>query len=150
MQHKTKKILLLILIVVSVLGTITSSYLLYNHYLPDAQNGLCTSASILSCSVVNSSKYATLFDMPVALYGIIWFVFSGLLSYGALSNKTLISKLFWWNTFGFAFVLYLIAAEFLLKTLCLFCTGAHILALVALIISTSLYISQSKQLQEIV
>ena len=144
MQHKTQKILLQILIVVSVLGTIISSYLLYNHYLPDTQKGLCTSASILSCSVVNSSKYATLLDMPVALYGAIWFVFSGLLSYGALSNKNLISKIFWWNIFGFAFVIYLIVAEFLLKTICLFCTGIHALVLAALIISTSLYISQHK------
>lgn len=144
MQHKTQKILLQILIVVSVLGTVISSYLLYNHHLPGTQNELCTSASIISCSVVNSSKYATLLDLPVALYGIIWFVFSGLLSYGALSNKNLISKIFWWNTFGFVFVIYLIVTEFLLKTICLLCTSIHVLVLAALIISTSLYISKAR------
>ena len=148
MEHKIRKRLLKLLIFISFLGVATSAYLLYNHYLPESQNGLCVSANVFSCSVVNTSKYATLFDLPVALYGIIWFVLLGLLSGGALKQQAHIPKLFWWNVSGFGFVIYLLIAEFLLKTLCLLCTGVHALALAAFIISTSLYISQSKKLKE--
>ncbi len=148
METKTPKLLLKILIFISVIGSFTSSYLLYNHYAPASQEGICTGVPDFSCSVVNTSKYATLLGMPVALYGILWFVLLGLLSGGALKERRHIPKLFWWNVLGFAFVIYLVVAEFLLKTLCLLCTGVHVLALVAFIISTSLYISPYRQVKE--
>lgn len=144
MDIKTKNVLLNVLILVSIIGAILSSYLLYNHYAPASQEVICTSAPNFSCSAVNTSKYAQLFDLPVALYGVIWFVFLGLLSYAALKNSSQLAKVFWWNIPGFIFVLYLVAAEFLLKTICLLCTAVHVLVLAAFIISTSLYISQYK------
>lgn len=145
MDRKNKNVLLKILIFVSTAGLLLSSYLLYNHYVPESQEGICTSATNFSCSVVNTSKYATLLGMPVALYGVVWFVLLGLLSYATLKNSNQLARIFWWNVSGFAFVVYLVAAEFLLKTICLLCTGVHALVLTAFIISTSLYISQYKQ-----
>ena len=130
MQRKKELIIFKIIIVLSLLGLLTSLYLVQSHIFPATEGSVCDISSTVSCSLVNTSEYSELFNVPVALFGAIWFVFLGLLAWRSMKNKKLVAGMFWWNVFGIGFVVYLIAAEFILKAICPFCTVVHVIILV--------------------
>ena len=134
-----KKYLIIGLIVLSVLGLITSLYLAYNHYHPHLKGGICDITAAVSCTVVNSGMYSTIFGMPVALYGILWSFILGFLSWKAWDDRKFIPKVLWWNILGIVFVAYFIYIEYLLGTICPFCTVVHVLVAVSLVLSIVLY-----------
>ena len=116
-----------------------STYLVYNHYYPHLQGGICDITASVSCTVVNSGPYSTIFGLPVALYGVLWSLVLGILSWKAWNEKKFIPKVLWWNILGIAFVAYFIYIEYLLGTICPFCTVVHILVVISLILSIFLY-----------
>ncbi|HLD39724.1 MAG TPA: vitamin K epoxide reductase family protein [Candidatus Nanoarchaeia archaeon] len=136
MQRKHFTIAILIL---SIMGLITSSYLTYNHYYPSLDGSVCDITASISCTVVNSGIYSTIFGIPVAIYGLIWFIVSGVLSWISFTNQKMISKLVWWNIVGLLSVFYFIYIEFLLSTFCPFCTVVHVLVTTSLILSVIAY-----------
>ncbi|MBT3836498.1 hypothetical protein HOD05_00720 [Candidatus Woesearchaeota archaeon] len=130
MQRKKELIIFKIIIVLSLLGFLTSLYLVQSHISPATEGSVCDISSSVSCSLVNTREFSELFNVPVAVFGALWFVFLGLLAWKSMKNKKLIPGLFWWNLLGIAFVVYLIAAEFILKALCPFCTVVHVITVV--------------------
>ncbi|MBI4140006.1 vitamin K epoxide reductase family protein [Candidatus Woesearchaeota archaeon] len=122
----------------SILGIITSIYLTYNHYslISDPQTlSFCDLGSVFNCSKVNSSEYSEFLGTPVALLGIIFF--SLVLYYSRKSYKSVhyYQHLIITLGFGFIFSLYLIYAEFVLKTICILCTLLHLIILSGLVFS---------------
>lgn len=73
-----KKFFLSMLITCGI-GVIISAYLLYIHYfplIPDAAlYSLCTAGSTFDCNAVNTSAYAMLFGMPLAAWGMAFYLF---------------------------------------------------------------------------
>lgn len=134
-----KKYFVIIILIVSVLGLVTSIYLTYNHYNPSLGGSFCDKIPSASCTVVNSGIYSKILRVPVAIYGIVWFLISGILSLNSLYQANTISKLLCWNAAGLLFVFYFIYLEFLLSTICPFCTVVHVLVAISLIISIILY-----------
>ncbi len=130
MQRKKELIIFKIIVVLSFIGLLTSLYLVQSHISPPTEGSACDISSHVSCSLVNTSVYSKLFGVPVSVFGSIWFVFLGLLAWGSMKNKKLIAGMFWWNVLGIVFVIYLIAAEFILKALCPFCTVVHVITLI--------------------
>ena len=124
-----------VIIVLSIIGLLTSIYMFYTHYAPPSEGSICDISSSVSCSIVNTSKYSELFNVPVSLLGGIWFVFLGLMAHAAKKNKSLFAGLLALNIIGMISVVYLIIAEILLKTLCPFCTVVHIIIVVTLVLS---------------
>lgn len=139
MEAKTKDLYLNIITGLNLAAFITSVYLAFNHYNILSKGAVCDGHSLFSCSLVNTSVYSELLGIPVALYGAAWFAFLSILSWKARHKESLIPKILWLNAIGFAYVLYLIYIEFVLRTLCPFCTVVHVLAAASLVLSIFLY-----------
>lgn len=127
------------ILILSILGLITSLYLTYNHYHPSLHGGVCDITASVSCTVVNSGIYSTVLGIPVAVYGIAWFLGLGILSWNSFEDKNTLPKLLWWNIGGFLSVFYFIYIEFLLGTICPFCTVVHAVIATSLVLSIIFY-----------
>ena len=130
MKQKTDKIIKVILIL-CVLGFLTSLYLVKNHYADPSSGSLCDFGETVSCSLVNTSTYSELFNVPVALLGAIWFFFLFIIAKSYDKKKPELAQLMLtWCSFGMLFVVYMIVAEIILKAICPFCTIVHIITLI--------------------
>jgi uncharacterized membrane protein/protein-disulfide isomerase len=127
----------------AVVGLAAASASLYIHYQLLTQPGYASPCDInatFSCSDAYRSQYGSLFGVPVALFGALWFLFVVLLvvigSRGRSSvQESVPGYLFAFSTVGLAVILYLAyAAFFVLKELCLFClvTYASVIGLFCL------------------
>ena len=134
-----KESLIIGLLILTLLGLATSLYLVYNHYYPRLQGGICDITAAVSCTVVNSGIYSTIAGIPVAMYGVLWFLILGTFSWKSEQDKKAIPKLLGWNILGMVFVIYFIYIEYVLDTICPFCTVVHILVLLSLVLSILLY-----------
>ncbi|MEW5896758.1 MAG: vitamin K epoxide reductase family protein [Nanoarchaeota archaeon] len=136
-----KKInLLRLLVFLGILGIITSLYLVENHYSPPSEGMWCDINGDVSCSIVNSSVFSEFFNVPVAILGVLWFVFFTLLSWNALKkDNSLVIALFWWSAIGLLFVVYMVAAEVILKAFCPLCTLVHLLVIAVFVCSIVMY-----------
>lgn len=118
------------------LAILDTIYLTTIHFKPSA-NTLCKINDYLDCDIVNKSIYAELFDVPVAIWGmltyILLFILGGmaLKKRGPLSTKTLLWTLFAITTGGLLFSGYLTYIElFVLGAVCLFCVIQQIIILI--------------------
>ncbi len=134
-----KKHFIVSLLILNLLGLAASLYLVYNHYHPNLQGGICDITAAVSCTVVNSGIYSTFFGIPVAVYGVAWFILLGMLSWKSWASNDLFSKILWLNAGGLLFVFYFVYIEFLLSTICLFCTVVHVIIFLSLLLSILLY-----------
>lgn len=134
-----QKDLIITLIILSILGLLTSAYLVYDHYNPALQGSICDITAAISCVVVNSGIYSTIARIPVAFYGIAWFLISTVLSWNSFSDNKVSRNLLLWNLLGLLFVIYFIYIEFVLSTICPFCTIVHVLVGLSLVLSVILY-----------
>ena len=120
MKKETLKKLFMIL---CLIGVLVSVYLIYNHYA--IGDSACDISADVSCSYVNSSIYSELFNVPVAVFGALWFVFMYLFFVKNADSHLLEI----WSVLGVLFVIYMIVAEFLLGAICPFCTVVHVIVL---------------------
>lgn len=127
----------------AVIGLAAASVSLLVHYRLLTQVGYispCDIDATFSCSDAYLSQYGSLFGVPVALFGALWFAFVVLLVLvagraPAAVQENLAAYLFACSTIGLAVILYLAyAAFFVLKDLCVFClvTYAAVVALFCL------------------
>jgi len=113
-----------------IISTLVAVYLVYDH-IKDDEASFCDMGSHISCSRVRRSIFSELFNVPVALFGVL---FNLMITFGALlaiqsdyANAVFyVSALFYCCVFGTVFVFYLVFAEVYLATLCPFCTVLHI------------------------
>ncbi len=137
MEEQAKKIVIGI-IVLGIVGLLVSSYLLKIHLAP--REGACDINNVVSCLLTNTSSYSELLDIPVAWFGIVWFLVSIVLSWKVFkAEEASVAGLFWWNVAGIAFVGYMIIAEFILKSLCIYCTVVHGIVVMTLVLSSMLW-----------
>ena len=145
-----KNLALKIILLLSVLGILTSFYLIKNHYAGVQSGSFCDFSEKVSCSLVNTSIYSVLFHVPVAIFGALWFTVLALLSWRAKKKQgekkydTLLTLMLEWNVLGFLFVLYMIYAEIKLGAICPACTLVHIIAVITLVMSFLLYKKEGK------
>ena len=132
-------LLLKIVIVLAILGFFISLYLVKNHYEGVSTGSFCDFGEAISCSLVNSSVFSEILHVPVALLGALWCVILALLALAAMKDKVHYTGIFAWAILGFLFVLYMIAAEIILRAVCPLCTAVHIITIIVLIISLRLY-----------
>ena len=113
----------------SISGIGISAYLTVEHYTATTSL-VCPETSVLNCQKVTTSSWSMLGPVPVALLGLLFFV-----------GMAVICSPWLWDARGFellrivgaaagvVFALYLVWGEFRLHALCLWCTGAHVIAL---------------------
>lgn len=119
----------------AALGLAASSASTVVHYrlLKDPRyTSVCDISSTVSCTEAYLSPYGSLFGVPVALLGVLWFAaVLGLLALPAGRDRRLAENLpgyvFALSTAGLAMVLYLAYGAFVaLKVVCLFCVLTYI------------------------
>lgn len=115
-------------IILAVIGLIISVYLATYSSLNLPLS--CPQGTIINCDKVLASLYATTFGVPNPIFGILFFT-SVLAS--AKMRKALILLLI--NSVGIGFVIYYIYSEYQIGSICLYCTGVHIVTILLFLIS---------------
>jgi uncharacterized membrane protein len=110
-------------------GIAISIYLLIVHYQPAAL--VCSSSGVVNCGKVLTSPQSVMFGIPVPIYGLVYFVAMGAACLPAAWRFPM-AWLAWGRVaaavVGMGMVVYLVAQEALvLHTICLWCTGIHVL-----------------------
>ncbi|MDP3990533.1 MAG: vitamin K epoxide reductase family protein [archaeon] len=144
MKKNGKKTLIWVLIILAVLGLFTSFYLIKNHYVGAVSGSACDFNETISCSIVNTSIYSELLGVPVAIFGALWFVVLLTVLVKLLAKKNPRKSvhnfiLLGWSILGVLFIVYMVVAEIILKSICPFCTLVHIIVLITFICAIVLY-----------
>lgn len=132
-----KKSLVFTILMLGIIGFLVSVYLTWDHY--RSENGfLCEITDDLSCDITKDSKYSELFGVPVGVFGMMWFLIMILL--GWIEKKREVSKyMLVWGLLGLLFVGYFVHGEYVLQSLCPYCTIAHGCVILIFTASVDLY-----------
>ncbi|MFH1767270.1 MAG: vitamin K epoxide reductase family protein [Patescibacteria group bacterium] len=130
-----QKILTIVFLFAAAIGVLVSSYSTWAHYDPSVHE-ICSINDTFNCDIVNKSVYSEILGVPVALMGLVAYVFFfvGLLVYLRSKNSTLESLLKAGMILGVLFSLYLTFIEaFVLYTWCILCLTQQLAIIVMLI-----------------
>lgn len=101
-------------------GTAIALYLTLTHYTARVPLA-CSSTGLVNCEEVLTSPQSTWLGLPVALYGLAWFLALGVwwrLGIGALRLV--------WTALGAVVVIYLVYLEFwVIGAICIWCSALH-------------------------
>ena len=115
--------------VLALIGLLFSGYLTLYHYLGGVPL-VCPNSGAIDCAAVLASPYAVVLGIPVALFGVLFFVVEM-----ALLLRREREYLLYWNTIGFLFLFYLWFSEFVLGKICIYCTAVHAVVILLFLIS---------------
>lgn len=133
------------ILLLCLVGIGISSYLTYTH-IAHARI-VCLDGN--SCDVVNSSKYAYIFGIPVAYLGLLFYIalLGGSVARAVMTNRLTKNALVWrrrldlglfvYALLGFAFTAYLQAMEvFVIGAICTWCVSSAITITILLVLYT--------------
>jgi len=125
-------------LVLSLLGLADSTYLTIAHFETNLLSQTCAANSVINCTKVTTSPQSVIFHIPVAILGLAFYVAMTAINLPPLW-KTTDPRVAWLRlamvVSGIGFVLYLVYCElFLIKAICEYCTGVHILTLALFIL----------------
>jgi uncharacterized membrane protein/protein-disulfide isomerase len=132
------------LLAFAVLGLAAASYSSYVHYQMLARSGytsLCDISATVSCTDVYESQYGSLFGVPVALFGVLFFVVVLVLvgvagRASSPARDSVPGYVFVLSTLALAFALYLAyASYFVLHKFCIFCAINYVAVIGLFIVS---------------
>jgi len=120
--------------VLSLVGIGLAIYILYYYYSP-SEPGICNINARMNCLPITKGNLKDLFGIPVALYGLIGYIFIFIAS--ITKNKKLFIGM---ATFGVLFCLRITALEvFVEKVLCPICLVCQTIMLILFFVSIYLY-----------
>jgi uncharacterized membrane protein len=130
--------------VLSLIGLALSTYLTITHFRP--QDLFCSGGGLINCGLVTTSAQSRFLGIPVAFLGLGTFVVMTVLN----SPWMWRAKNYWIHVARFAlsiismcFVLWLLTAELIIiGSICLYCTGVHVVTFAILIVLTRVSPSQ--------
>lgn len=109
-----------------ILGIADASYLTVVHFMPKALD--CPAiVGVINCEDVLGSAYSTIFGVPLAVIGLVWFVAS--LLFLLLGYNRIVKNI--WMLFGIGGFVYSITAQVLLGKICIYCTILDVLILLS-------------------
>lgn len=147
-MHASLKKMLTRVVVLSLIGILVSAYATYQHY-RSSGTSFCNLSDVVSCDIVNKSKYSEIAGMPVAIIGVIGYAvlaaIAGMLSAGSIKKQRGVGALVILSAGALLFSFYLTYVEFFwLKALCILCIASQIIILLIFLIALSLWRSFSK------
>ena len=117
-------------VVLCAAGLLVSVYLTALHYNTHVPL-VCSSAGIVNCESVLTSPQSSWFDLPVALFGVLWFlVMGGLVAAASRSaaSPRIDDACLTWSLVGTAAVAYLVYSELgIVGRICIWCTAVHLI-----------------------
>jgi uncharacterized membrane protein len=126
-------------LVLAIIGLADSSYITVQEESGGVLAGCSEKAGLVDCGAVIHSPESVIFGVPVAVFGIVFFVFMvAIMSpYAWRSARRDIWQLRLAAVFaGIGFVIYLIYAElFEVGNICLYCTSVHILTFLLFVLT---------------
>jgi uncharacterized membrane protein len=125
------------MIALALVGLIDSAYLAYVSLSPPTSCPV-GEFSIFSCNEVIYSQYAHVYGISVAMLGLGWFILALALILVAWRNARFIYGVLVWSVLGAVGVAGFVYTEiFLLGSICLLCTIAHVMGLAILALSVA-------------
>jgi uncharacterized membrane protein len=124
--------------ILSLIGLGLSTYLTITHFRP--QDLFCSGGGFINCEAVTTSAESRFLGIPVAFLGLGTYVVMTVLN----SPWMWRARNYWIHVARFVlaiismcFVLWLVTAELvIIKNICLYCTGVHIVTFALLIVLT--------------
>ena len=133
------------MIALALVGLIDSAYLAYLSLSPPTSCPV-GEFSIFSCNEVIYSQYAHVYGISVAMLGLGWFILALGLVLIAWRNARFIYGVVVWSVLGAVGVAGFVYTEvFLLGSICLLCTIAHVMGLAILALSVAYIRALSRQ-----
>lgn len=136
-ERLTPRWLPAVTLLLSLIGLGVSIYLTYEHYTGN-KNLICSATSTINCLKVTTSPQSVVLGIPVAVFGLAFFVaMVGLNSPWAWRPQLRLVQLarFAGVILGMAAVLYLVFVElFQVHAICLWCTAVHGLTFVLFVL----------------
>lgn len=120
-----------VLALIGLAASLTSLYVHYQLLVQPGYASFCDINETVNCQQAYLSRYGSVRGVPVALYGIIWFVFVLVLAFLGTSGPPTVREsypayLFATATVGLAVILYMAyAAFFVLKAVCVMCLATY-------------------------
>lgn len=129
------------MIVLATIGLFDATLLTLEHYAD--LNLPCTVTH--GCQVVLASKYAEIFGVPVAIFGVVYYLVILIMSFYAYQNATDRKWLLALSSLGFLSTLYLIYIQaHLLHAWCQYCLLSALTSTLLFILNVILYVNQRK------
>jgi uncharacterized membrane protein len=123
----------------SLAGLGDSTYLTVDHF--TGTPPVCSATAIVNCVKVTTSAQSRFIGIPVAVLGLAFFAAMVVLNWPALwqSASKLLARLRLLATgVGIVFVVYLLSAElFVIKAICLWCTGVHVVTFALFVLTAA-------------
>jgi len=133
----------LAILILCLLGIGDAGYLTYVHY--SGTKPLCTFGG--GCETVQTSRWATLDGVPIAILGLIGYI--AILLSLAIRHELARAAAFGIAVVGFGFSVYLTYRElFTIKAICQWCVGSAVL-MTALTVMTTVRLSREESLSEL-
>lgn len=126
----TRQLLISLVLLLSLAG-IADSWYLYQSATNHTALACDFAAGLDGCNIVAQSPYSSLFGIPLALYGVIFFAFAfaGALALTALDSRRIYRALRVVTTVGaLASVAFLFIQFALIKAVCIYCIGSAAIA----------------------
>lgn len=136
----TRPLILVMLGMLAFLGTADSFYLAESAVMDTTL--VCTIDGLSDCNVVAQSPYAKLFDIPLGVYGVAFYLvlFTLVLCIRFRPSRRVFQTLLGWSGLGvIASLIFLGIQFFLIQALCVYCIGSAIITFVAFPLSYVLY-----------
>ena len=140
---KYQQVWLVLLACVGLAAASTSTYVHFQLLSDPSYTSFCDINASVSCTQVYQSRYGTVFNVPVALGGVIWFVGVLLLAFAGVhaakeSETNVAGYLLVWSTLGLAAAMYMAYVSFfVLSTYCVLCVAVYIAVIGIFVLSGS-------------
>src|SRR5665213_4477514 len=123
-------------LVLSVAGLGVATYLTITHF--DKVALVCSDNGAINCAKVTSSPQSVILGIPVAMLGLAFFIPMIALclpaAWRSADRRIHLARLILSVT-GVGMILYLIIAElFIIKAICLWCSGVHVITFILFVI----------------
>jgi uncharacterized membrane protein/protein-disulfide isomerase len=137
----SKRTLILVLAALGLVAASASSYVHYRLLTDASYTSFCDVNTSFSCTQAYLSRYGSLWGVPVAIGGVVFFALVLLIAGiagrpSSAARETAPAYIFALSTIGLAFVLYLgWASYFVLRTFCILCAITYVSVIAIFIIS---------------
>lgn len=131
------KWLLTLIVVISFIGFLDAAYLTIQHY----QAGIIPCVGFTGCEQVTTSKYATLWNVPIALFGAVYYliILLSAIFFVDTKNRKALLILSFLPMAGFAASLVLVYLQiFVIKALCTYCVVSALSSTILFILGLKL------------